>query len=1707
MPSSFTGVNDLNDLTNFLVGCVGNYDSTIDTSTNSPFYTTVIQPLIDRLGPDPYDTDARTFILSRLGVEFPDLVLQDGEPIDDYAVKIFTVLVQPFRRAIAQVATNQSFANASVLTDTAADNLCANFFANRDRGGYAIGVSRLYYSAPRSDLITPNNMVHDGAGHGFIPVQNQMVTADNMLFNIENNLYYFDIVTKAEAPGEAYNIGPGTLTSIDNAPQVVKVTNKAKFQEGANSETTPAFIARVQQSLTEKSLVTYRGLRARINDVFSNVTIIQPIGMGDPEMNRDILEGSGETAPYGYFYGNTVQGSPWMTLGTPGGNAISLENGTACNTFGAAGVEVGDFVEIVNIGNGIQVLSILQVTDNQHLRLNAPVSWSLTNGQVTLRRSVETLTISQIPGGILQPTTAQGTIQIPSGTVHIGGMMDVFIRAEVPQVQSINLSGIVDDNPIYFGLDLQTFGGTPTGEYIHITEKMTNTAMRVTTDRYGTALAVGTNELLVLQYLPAYQQTVPPTQTQLNPDLSVIPWKLTDDDVGRFLELYVGASAPVLLAISAILDEEYFSIAGTHYRAVRVQLANTDLYGGVTYNIMVADATFASGIRIVEQTTLRDRVRDLNNSRVLGAGLDFVAQGASIGDNIVLETGSDSGIYTIRSILSSLGSNDSLILDRDLNTSVTPDGLGDGTGVRYRADKELTVNLVAPQIVRIPMGTFFLGNDLSTVAGDTLVTLAANSTTNFLLAGVLVGDTLQITTGSNKGSYSVTAVTGTTVTLATAPQNTLGFQSYTIYKAFTGIQRPLVRVDSVGLLDSNSQPTGITIPYGLPIDLRAEGVFSNRAQGVDVESYTGVTEDAGTGEQCFLTDAEINFADEGVVPGYRLNIINTFSAGVYTIVAVGPGNSVPLTTGGSPVTLDAHTLQVTPASQAGGVDFAQPLPPSTTTIDVHYSIGLPSTGVVRHYFLEPTTLQVPTGIGGARLLYNNAGTPISFRYSTVPGYPLLPAAGDSNQTPRDLRTASVLSLSNLADGTTPFQSIIELTDPTHPDVSGMEFEVGDLVKVNQQLEFRAITSALQCIWDGTTTVSCGNTGGIEPGRWIRLDSDGQFFRILSVNIGASTALIDNPDGLVIPNTGGQLLNSSVNSTFEELGIFGTPAGFQTVLGSNRVTVPANSMIDFLAMNSVFPLIGQIVVIDSGPDAGQYTIESVVDSKTLLLNTIMTSSTQNVIGRDINARGLRPNTELSVDVDGSSIDLKDSVDAGQLGSTVGYYVTLFETNRGDYDGTYQINGVVSPGVLKLSANTTKVPNSTAIGDNVGYPDLDPYAVGPFSWVETMSNTNVQQPFHIYQAVPTTTVITQVSVQPVDHVAGPHVGMITSTTQMTVTDGANLSSVVAGDRLEVLSGANQGVFPIASVVGNVITIINSAAGNNFAVLASGVPFRVRGGICGSRTMLKLGQYEESEGVGRLAAGYQVLYSIVRPAVFRISSTEMAQNFDGSFYYVDIEMESDGSGDNFNLAENARLTINDTAPSQLQCDGYVYEVQNNNLTFSPLEQVSLVFGKRFLPVGNSDRPDNLTQISGRNIQISYEQSVAAKLVNDLLLSATERPLNANPLGRHFLPSFFYTNLTYSGGPSADAALAAIAAFINQKGSNAAVKVSDLEKILVGMGATYIEHPIEMSTVTHDIDRSLIVDRQNDSIGGNNTVPYNGSGRISAFFATADTLTVVQQ
>lgn len=438
------------------------FDGTIDLTPGAPFDTQFIQPLLRRLGTDPFSVDLPVFLRTRLAQAFPELAQKEGDAVTDLLIKPATLLWDPILREIFRVRTQLSLRDPTRQTTDEAEALGANFFSQRERGGLARGTARIYYAQPQNSSISPQNFFTSRDGLVFFPTEIQSIRLEEMLFNLEGNLYYFDVTVQAENPGTEYNIPADSLVTIANIESAVRVTNKRRFRSGVAEEDAVTFIDRVQQELTERSLVTQRGIGARVLNAFPAVTRLGVVGFNDPEMQRDVLKGGG--------LGPVVAGGLAATVVFDGSGLVASrrlqidasEPVDFLTLIGPATVAPENVViTLHNAFNGVppavRDLEVVRVVDATTLEVAEPVlgppTVPATLRPWTLRR--RSLTLSDIPGGIVFPDGSNGTVEVVDDEVHIGGSYDIHLRGADFDEETLLIDAVTDDEPLARGIDLE----------------------------------------------------------------------------------------------------------------------------------------------------------------------------------------------------------------------------------------------------------------------------------------------------------------------------------------------------------------------------------------------------------------------------------------------------------------------------------------------------------------------------------------------------------------------------------------------------------------------------------------------------------------------------------------------------------------------------------------------------------------------------------------------------------------------------------------------------------------------------------------------------------------------------------------------------------------------------------------------------------------------------------------------------------------------------------------------------------------------------------------------------------------------------------------------------------------------------------------------------------------------------------------------------
>lgn len=597
-----------------------------DVTAGSRVDTGLVQPLLRRLGSDPFDTDVKTFIEDTLRQEFPETPYQEGDALSDLVVKINTLILEPVAREIRSVKNQLSFRDPATLTLEEAEALAANYFAAVDRGQTARGMARLYYAQPQAVRVTPANVATSRGGLRFFPTTTQAIRPEEMVFNREDDLYYFDVNLQAEAPGDQYNIEPLEIVRMRGITYT-KIANKNRFLFGKPADDAVTLVGNIGQGLTEKSMVSAPGIRAILTNNFQDITRLGIVGHSDPEMSRDVIRGGGLGTPL-------VLGTSWEVI--PDGTTSYLSRrlrvlDTDIESFlealGPAGDSKGFVITVygafgVDNPPALRDLDIVRVLDDTTVEVAQQELVPETYSSLwTIRR--RSISLGHIPGGILFPNGPNGTLEVNDGEVHVGGMVDVYVRGNDVDTGTLVIDALVDESPLLKGRRAECInasGQVELKDYI-----------------VGTSYAEGSPTYRALEQAKEAQWTL---QITSGPDGLAGSYRVVD-------VIQVVDAHPILTVVPAPLA----------------------VPGDFLWRLL--------DILEISLTAPRDikaEGRDLfsaQNSAVVDtkSGVDFHALGVGKGDTLLIENGPDREEYPIVSVQSPYYSK--LELDRKLRYSTS----------------------------------------------------------------------------------------------------------------------------------------------------------------------------------------------------------------------------------------------------------------------------------------------------------------------------------------------------------------------------------------------------------------------------------------------------------------------------------------------------------------------------------------------------------------------------------------------------------------------------------------------------------------------------------------------------------------------------------------------------------------------------------------------------------------------------------------------------------------------------------------------------------------------------------------------------------------------------------------------------------------------------------------------------------------------------
>lgn len=235
------------------------------------------------------------FITTILDEADSTLETRPGSAYYDLFINPQQLMLQPLINTTDQIMVSQSIRQIMLQPDPDAypqadvDDLLANLYVFRYQGTFSTTTVRVFYTSP-IDADYPASTAQFTAGSlSFFNTNDISVTSQQMALQTNGTLYYMDVPVTSQFVGSSYNVAIGAIVGFVNDATAVLVSNLTAATGGTSAETNTQVLTRAANSIGVRDLETIKGINAILTGKFSFIKTLQPIGFGDPEMQRDIL--------------------------------------------------------------------------------------------------------------------------------------------------------------------------------------------------------------------------------------------------------------------------------------------------------------------------------------------------------------------------------------------------------------------------------------------------------------------------------------------------------------------------------------------------------------------------------------------------------------------------------------------------------------------------------------------------------------------------------------------------------------------------------------------------------------------------------------------------------------------------------------------------------------------------------------------------------------------------------------------------------------------------------------------------------------------------------------------------------------------------------------------------------------------------------------------------------------------------------------------------------------------------------------------------------------------------------------------------------------------------------------------------------------------------------------------------------------------------
>lgn len=255
--------------------------------------------------------DAEAFLVEYLSEAIPEASFERGSAVRDFAVSAFTYIFAYLRGEIDRVALRQSVfrIQEEEFTDEddiaqAVDEVLSNWFLTRRTGQVARVTAQLRFTEKVTvpiSLSTRFWRTQDAAFYVDSDTEPYVIPDTSMtpVFDSTGAVQYYvvNVPLRAARVGTHYNIEPGTFYRVEapsgGLPYFSGAYNLVDIDSGKDDESTEEFIERSRTAISVRNLINNRSCDATLKEDFPEIIQTLTVGMGEPEMQRDLFQPAG----------------------------------------------------------------------------------------------------------------------------------------------------------------------------------------------------------------------------------------------------------------------------------------------------------------------------------------------------------------------------------------------------------------------------------------------------------------------------------------------------------------------------------------------------------------------------------------------------------------------------------------------------------------------------------------------------------------------------------------------------------------------------------------------------------------------------------------------------------------------------------------------------------------------------------------------------------------------------------------------------------------------------------------------------------------------------------------------------------------------------------------------------------------------------------------------------------------------------------------------------------------------------------------------------------------------------------------------------------------------------------------------------------------------------------------------------------------------